>query len=145
MAFTWRYDSGIVSGAVPDLSSALSLTADQQAQIGLYCGSQVATPWSPITTCNVPYPQWGARLVNIPAPGTENDDTNPARVRSRHLFNIGVGTDNLFHSTERIRWTLRGEVLNLTNKVALFNFLSTCSGTHFVSPRSFRGELGIAF
>ncbi|MGA2186475.1 MAG: TonB-dependent receptor [Bryobacteraceae bacterium] len=144
VAFTWRFDSGIVSGAVPDLASALALTADQQAQIGFYCGSQVATPWSPITTCNVPWPNWGAKLVKIPAPGTENDDTNPARVRPRNLFDTSVGTDNLFH-TEHVRWTLRLTALNITNKLAMYNFLSTCSGTHFVAPRAYRAELGIAF
>jgi len=142
VAFTWRYDSGIVSGAVPDLASVLGLTADQQAQIEFYCGNQVATPWSPITTCNSS--NWGTKLVKIPAAGTENDDTNPPRVRPRHLFNIGVGSDNLFH-TDRVRWTLRLEALNVANKVALFNFLSTCSGTHFVAPRTYRAELGIAF
>ena len=35
--------------------------------------------------------------------------------------------------------------LNITNKVAMYNFLSTCSGTHFVAPRAYRAELGIAF
>jgi hypothetical protein len=142
VAFTWRYDSGIVSGAVPDLASALGLTADQQAQIGFYCGNQVATPWSAITTCNSS--NWGAKLVTIPATGTENDDTNPARVRPRHLFDVGVGSDDLFR-TERVRWTLRLTALNITNKVAMYNFLSTCSGTHFVAPRAFRAEVGIAF
>jgi hypothetical protein len=29
--------------------------------------------------------------------------------------------------------------------VALFNFLSTCSGTHFVAPRTYRAQLGLAF
>jgi len=29
--------------------------------------------------------------------------------------------------------------------VAMFNFLSTCAGTHFVAPRSYRAALGIAF
>jgi hypothetical protein len=87
---------------------------------------------------------WGTKLVNIPAPGTENDDKNPAGVRPRHLFNVGIGTDNLFH-TDRVRWTLRFDALNVTNKLALFNFLSTCSGTHFVAPRAYRAELGIAF
>jgi hypothetical protein len=82
--------------------------------------------------------------VKIPAPGTENDDLNPARVRPRNLFNMAVGTDNLFH-TERVRWTLRLEAFNITNKVAVYNFLSTCSGTHFVEPRSYRATLGIAF
>ena len=144
VALTWRFDSGIVSGAVPDLASALGLTADQQAQIGFYCGSQVATPWSPITACNVPYPKWGAKLVTIPAPGTENDDTNPARVRPRNLFDVSAGSDNLFH-TERVRWTLRLTALNITNKLAMYNFLSTCSGTHFVAPRAYRAEVGIAF
>ena len=82
--------------------------------------------------------------MKIPAPGTENDDLNPARVRPRNLFNMAVGTDNLFH-TERVRWTLRLEAFNITNKVAVYNFLSTCSGTHFVEPRSYRATLGIAF
>lgn len=144
VAFTWRFDSGIVASAIPDLASALALTADQQAQIGFYCGSQVATIYAPITTCNVPYPNWGAKLVKIPAPGTENDDLNPARVRPRNLFNTAVGTDNLFH-TERLRWTLRFEAFNITNKLAVYNFLSTCSGTHFVEPREYRAELGVAF
>ena len=27
----------------------------------------------------------------------------------------------------------------------MYNFLSTCSGTHFVAPRAYRAELGIAF
>ena len=142
VAFTWRYDSGIVSGAVPDLASVLALTGDQQAQIGFSCGNQSATPWSPITTCDSP--NWETKLVKIPAPGTQNDDLNPARVSPRHLFNVGVGTDNLFR-TERARWTLRLDVFNITNKVALYNFLSTCAGTHFVEPRSFRAALGIAF
>ena len=144
VAWTWRFDSGIVASAIPDLGSVLGLTGDQQAQIGFYCGSQVATVGSPITTCNAPYPQWGAKLVKIPAPGAENDDLNPARVRSRNLFDVAVGTDNLFH-TERRRWTLRLEAFNITNKLAVYNFLSTCSGTHFVAPRSYRAELGIAF
>ena len=144
VSFIWRYDSGIVASAIPDLASALALTADQQAQIGFYCGSQVATINNAITTCNAPWPNWGAKLVTIPAPGTENDDLNPARVSPRNLFDTAVGTDNLFH-TERVRWTLRLSAFNITNKLAVYNFLSTCSGTHFVSPRAFRAELGVAF
>ena len=142
MAFTWRYDSGIVAGAVPDLASVLGLTADQQAQIRFYCG-QVATPYIGITTCN-PSSNWGTTRVRIPAAGTENDDTNPPRIRPRNLFNVGIGTDNLFH-TDRLRWKLRFDALNITNKYALYNFLSTCSGTHFVAPRTYRAQLGIAF
>ena len=40
--FTWRYDSGLVVGAVNSLADALALTADQQSMIGLYCGDERA-------------------------------------------------------------------------------------------------------
>jgi hypothetical protein len=142
MAFTWRYDSGQVAGAVPDIQTALSLTGDEQAAIGFYCGSEVATPTSPITSCSDPHS--GATRLKIPDPGTANDDHNPPRITSRHLFDLGAGIDNLFR-TERYRVTLRMTAQNLTNEVALYNFLSTFSGTHFVSPRSYLVELGFIF
>ena len=142
IAFTWRYDSGLVSGAVPDFATALTFPADQQAQIGLFCGSTFATPTQAITECSDS--NRGALRVRIPADGTANDDTNPPRIAPRHLFDFSVGTDNLFR-TERTKVTLRFNVLNLTNKEALYNFQSTFSGTHFVSPRSFQGQIGLTF
>jgi hypothetical protein len=36
-------------------------------------------------------------------------------------------------------------VINLTNKEALYNFLSTFSGTHHVTPRTFAGVIGFRF
>jgi hypothetical protein len=142
LAFTWRYDSGLVSGAVPDFATALSFPADQQAQIGLFCGNTFATPTQAITTCTDT--NRGALRVRIPADGTENDDTNPPRIAPRHLFDFSAGTDNLFRS-ERTRMTLRFTVINLTNKLALYNFQSTFSGTHVVAPRSFQGQVGVEF
>jgi len=82
--------------------------------------------------------------VRIPAPGTENDDTNPPRVAPRHLFDASLGTDNLFR-TEHKKVTLRFSGINLTNKEALYNFLSTFSGTHFVAPRTFQVHMGVTF
>lgn len=142
LAFTWRYDSGLVSGAVPDFETALAFPADQQAQIGLFCGNIFATPSQAITSCSDS--NRGALRVRIPADGTANDDHNPPRIAPRHLFDFSAGTDNLFR-TERTKVTLRFTVLNLTNKEALYNFQSTFSGTHFVSPRSFQGQIGISF
>lgn len=49
--FTWRFDSGEVAGSVTDLADALALDGDEQAAIGFYCGSQVATLEHPITSC----------------------------------------------------------------------------------------------
>jgi hypothetical protein len=142
IAFTWRYDSGLVAGAVGSLADALALTAAQQAAIGFYCGGQSATVSSAITSCASP--NYGATRLVIPAAGTENDDHNPPRVAPRHLFDIAAGTDNLFHA-EKIRTTLKVTVVNLANNVALYNFLSTFSGTHFVTPRSYQLELGWVF
>lgn len=144
VGFTWQYESGLVAGSVPDLASALALNGDQQAAIGFYCGSQVATLDHPVTSCSAPYPQWGATRITIPAPGTYNPDTNPPRVASRSLLDMGIGIDNLFQS-ESPRVALRLTAINLTNKEALYNFLSTFSGTHFVTPRVWQAQLKFYF
>jgi hypothetical protein len=141
-AFTWRYDSGLVAGAVPDLESALALSPAQQAAIGFYCGAQMATRGQGISECTSGV--YGATRLKIPAEGTADDDHNPPRIAPRHLFNLAVGTDNLFR-TERVRTVARFTVENLANTAALYNFMSTFSGTHFVTPRAYRAELGVTF
>ena len=140
-SFTWKYDSGEVVGSVPDLASAWTLSGDQQASIGLYCGSVFATRSKPLSGCAG---TGGATRVIIPAAGTQNDDTNPSRVAPRHMFDVAVGDDNLFH-TDRVRYRMELTATNLTNKEGLYNFLSTFSGTHFVSPRSYTAEFGIVW
>jgi len=140
--FTWRYDSGLVVSGVPDVAAALTLTAAEQVDIGFSCNGVLATYSAPITTCNG---VGKSTLLTLPQTGTENDDHNPDRVKARNLFNAGVGTDNLFHSEKGGRVTLRFTVENLTNKVALYNFLSTFSGTHFVAPRTYQAAVGYAF
>jgi hypothetical protein len=84
-------------------------------------------------------------LLTLPQTGTENDDHNPDRVKPRNLFNLAIGTDNLWHKKEGGRVTLRFALVNMTNKVALYNFLSTFSGTHFVAPRTFQVQMGLVF
>ena len=91
-----------------------------------------------------PASQYGSRFLQIPKAGTENDDKNPPRVQSRNLFDLAVGHDNLFHG-DRYKWSLRFTVINLANKTAVYNFLSTFSGTHYVTPRSETAELGFHF
>ncbi len=142
--FSWQYESGLVAGAVPNLASVLALDGDEQAAIGFFCGNEVATLTNPITSCSVPYPQWGATRVRIPAPGTYNPDTNPPRVAPRNLFNLDFGMDNILH-TDRYKLNLRLTVINLLNKEALYNFLSTFSGTHFVTPRTFQAGIKLVF
>ena len=69
---------------------------------------------------------------------------NPSRVAPRHVFDFGVGVDNVLH-TDRNKLRLRFSVINLTDKVALYNFLSTFSGTHFVAPRTYQLQAGWTF
>jgi hypothetical protein len=148
VGFNWRYDSGLVAGSVPFATDTTTpvdltgLTADQQLQAGLFCGSQRPTLSTPLTTCAPS--QYGSTLVKIPAPGTQDPDHNPQRIAPRSLFDLSVGDDNLFKG-ERYKWSLTLTAINLTNKVALYNFLSTFSGTHYVTPRSYTAELGFHF
>jgi hypothetical protein len=141
-ALTWRYDSGLVAGDVSDFDTALTFTGDQQAAIGLFCGSTFATPTAPITSCGSP--TRGATRVVIPAPGTANPDTNPPRIAPRHLFDLAVGADNLLRG-DRHKLKVRFSVINLTDTQALYNFLSTFSGTHFVTPRTYQASVGWSF
>lgn len=159
LGFNWRYDSGLVAGPVPcaggncangpngtdSIVDVSGLTPDQQFQAGLYCGSVYATPTTPISPNDLcPASEYGSHLVKIPAPGTEDDDHNPPRIQPRNLFDIALGDDNLFNS-DKYKWSARIEVVNLANEYALYNFLSTFSGTHYVSPRTVTGTIGFHF
>ena len=143
-ALSWRYDSGLVAGAVASLEDALALTADQQAAIGFFCGSQFATRDVPLTSATCTTSNYGSTRLRIPAEGTADDVANPPRVAPRHLLDLGIGADNLLH-TDRTKLRVRFSVINLTNKEALYNFLSTFSGTHFVTPRAYQLQVGVTF
>jgi hypothetical protein len=158
-SFNWRYDSGLVAGPVPcaggncangpngtnTVVDVSNLTPDQQFAGGLYCGSVHATPTTPISPTGLcPANLYGSTLISIPAAGTEDDDHNPPRIAPRNLFDAGVGHDNLFQG-DKYKWSARLTVINLTNKEALYNFLSTFSGTHYVSPRAITATIGFHF
>ncbi|HEY3738490.1 MAG TPA: carboxypeptidase regulatory-like domain-containing protein [Bryobacteraceae bacterium] len=159
ISFSWRYDSGQVAGPVPcaggdcnngpngtdSIIDVSQLTPDQQFQAGLFCGAVYATPTTPISASGLcPAAQYGSKYLKIPAPGTENDDHNPPRIASRNLFDAAIGDDNLFHG-DKYKWSARLTAVNLTNKEALYNFLSTFSGTHYVTPRAITASIGFHF
>jgi hypothetical protein len=175
LSFNWRYDSGLVAGASPcyaatatcfastptadggganlplgqvalvNTISGLPLTADQEFQAGLTCDGKPAAPnplGPALATCDAA--GLGSTYLKIPKPGTENDDHNPQRIQPRNLFDIAVGHDNIFHG-DKYKFSARLEVINLTDKEALYNFLSTFSGTHYVTPRTVTGTIGFHF
>jgi hypothetical protein len=166
--FNWRYDSGLVAGSVPcynvtdpnslcnpvnggasitlpggkpgvDLSG---LTPDQQFEAGITCDGVAATPTSGFTSCDAA--GYKSSLVQIPATGTEDDDHNPPRIAPRNLFDATVGKDNIFHK-EHFKTNLDLTAINVTNKYALYNFLSTFSGTHYVTPRALTAKITLNF
>ncbi len=159
VGFNWRYDSGLVAGPVPcaggnctngpagtdSVVDASIITPDQQFQAGLSCNGVFATPTTPISPTGLcPGNEYASKYVKIPAPGTEDDDHNPPRIGPRNLFDLSVGHDNLFNG-DKYKWSLRLSAINLTNKEALYNFISTFSGTHYVTPRALTVELGFHF
>ncbi len=171
VGFNWRYDSGLVAGQTPCFggncaqgitvggtnyirltdSFGTALTADQEFESGLFCGPQRATPntligvsvpGSAVLAC--PVSQFGSTLLSVPKPNTENDDHDPPRIAPRNLFDVAVGDDNLFKG-ERFKWGLTITAINLSNKTALYNFLSTFSGTHYVTPRALSAQIAFHF
>jgi hypothetical protein len=159
ISVNWRFDSGMVAGAVPcaggdcangpngsaGIVDVSGLSPDQQFEAGLYCGSVHATQTTPISSTGLcPASQYGSTYLSIPAAGTENADHNPPRVAPRNLFDLAVGHDNIFGG-DKYKWSARVTVVNLTNREALYNFLSTFSGTHYVSPRTITAMIGLHF
>jgi hypothetical protein len=140
----WRYDSGLVVSGVPDVAAALALTPNQQVTLELACDGVPATlanPFTPSTPCGV----GTSKLLTLPQTGQGNDDHNPDRVKPRNVFDVNLGTDNLFHREGTRKFQASLAVINLTNKVALYNFLSTFSGTHFMQPRTLVARFGFTF
>jgi len=164
--FNWRYDSGQVAGSAPcynplsnDPNSAClatttllngqpavnlsSLTADEEFQAGLTCNGQIATPGNPLPSVCLAS-EYGSSLLKIPAPGTGDNDHNPQRIQPRNLFDASLGKDNIFHA-DRYKLNLDLTAINVTDKYALYNFLSTFSGTHYVTPRALTAKVTLNF
>ena len=173
MGFNWRYDSGLVAGNTPcygitayndcpqSIPPSMSptgqpaiamqdfvgnpLTADLEFEAGFTCNGVKATPTSPLPSVCPAY-AFNSKLVNIPPPGTENDDHHPPRIQHRSLFDLSVGDDHLAQfDNDRYKVSLQLTAINLANKYALYNFLSTFSGTHYVTPRALSAEIGLHF
>jgi hypothetical protein len=122
---------------------ALPLTADEEFEAGFECNGVRATPTTPLPAV-CPASEFSSSLVSIPAPGTGDNDRNPPRIAPRSLFDVSVGMNNIFHA-DRYKLDLDLTAVNLTNKYALYNYLSTFSGTHYVTPRAMSAKLTFNF
>jgi hypothetical protein len=164
--FNWRYDSGMVAGATPcynplsnnpnsacaDTSTTVggqpavnlsALTADEEFQAGLTCNGVNASPGHPLPAACLAS-GYSSTLINIPAPGKGDNDKNPPRIAPRDLFDASIGKENLFRAS-RYKVNFDMTAINVTNKFALYNFLSTFSGTHYVTPRTLAAKITLNF
>jgi hypothetical protein len=133
LGFTWRFDGGLVVVSVPDRATALTLTGDEQSQMGLYCGPAIAAVARPVRACASP--NFGATRVHIVSNGSYDPDRNPSRIVPRNRFDVAAGLNDIWHS-EPYHLDAKLTAINLTDKVALYNFLSGFSG----STSSRRGQ-----
>jgi hypothetical protein len=169
--FNWRYDSGLVAGNAPCYGTAavdpnspclatsttlngqpaismvnavgIPLTADEEFQAGFTCNGVTATPTNPLPSI-CPASEFSSSLITIPAPNTGDNDKNPQRIAPRNLFDATIGKNNLFHK-EHYKVDLDLTAINVTDKYALYNFLSTFSGTHYVTPRALTAKITLNF
>jgi hypothetical protein len=152
--------------AIPMIAAnvgSIPLSADQEFEAGFTCNGVHATPPTAANPAGVAIsdpalgtpanPQglnecsaaaFNSTLIKVPGPNKEQDNTNPPRIRQRNLFDLALGDDDLFHG-DRFKWSARLTVINLANNYVLYNFLSTFSGTHYVTPRTISGEVGFHF
>jgi hypothetical protein len=169
LGFNWRYDSGLVAGAspcygmnpfntcpgsviiggAPNVSMVVAnaggvpMSADEEFQAGFTCNGAHATATTPLPF-HCAASAFGSTLISVPAPNKEQDDLHPPRIAPRNLFDVAIGDDNLFRG-DRYLWSLRLTAINVANTTALYNFLSTFSGTHYVTPRALTAEIGFHF
>ncbi len=141
------------NGLNSNLAVYLPLTADEEFQSGLSCNGVKATGFnllgSPLSSDpDAPYycpaSQLTSSLLRIPGVNQGDNDHNPPRVASRNLFDMSVGKSNIFHR-EHYKTDLDLTAINLGNKYALYNFLSTFSGTHYVTPRALTARITMNF
>ncbi len=168
-SFNWRYDSGLVAGNAPCYGNTdpnspclattttlsgqpaiamvnavgIPLTADEEFQAGFTCNGVNATPTNPLPSVCLAS-QFSSSLITIPAPNMGDNDKNPQRIAPRDLFDASIGKDNLFHAS-RYKVNFDMTAINVTNKYALYNFLSTFSGTHYVTPRALTAKITLNF
>ncbi len=141
------------NGLNPNLAVYLPLTADEEFQAGLSCNGVKATgtnllgtPLSgdPDAPYYCPASQLTSSLLRIPAINQGDNDHDPPRVAPRDLFDVSLGKTNIFHR-EHYKTDLDLTAINVTNKYALYNFLSTFSGTHYVTPRALTAKVTFNF
>ena len=143
VTLTWRYDSGLVVSGIPDSTAALAFdggAADlDRPRVRRRGGDPDAADHEL---------QWNGHVeADYAAAGRAGERRSQSRPRegATRLQPRVPGRTICCTVTGRVHFTASLNIANLTNKVALYNFLSTFSGTHFLEPRSVTVRIGLVF
>ncbi len=114
------------------------LTPDQQFEAGLTCDGVAATLTSGFTPCDPARIHLEAGADSRPRHRERRPQ--PAAHRAAQPLRRPLGKNNIFNK-EHFKTDLDLTAINVTNKYALYNFLSTFSGTHYVTPRALTAKI----
>ncbi len=122
--------------------------ADQQFQAGLFCGSVHAPPPTPIPldTLAELRARLAVRVQSCKDTGAgHRERRSQSAAHPTHVIcsTLPSATTTSFTATNT-NGVLQFTVINLANKYALYNFLSTFSGTHYVTPRAYDRSAGVS-
>ena len=122
------------------------LSPDQQFQAGLFCGTR-ARDSDDADQPELHVPCVAVRVYAHTDPGAGNGRRRPqpAAHPRRAICSIWRSATTISSTATAYKWSARVTVINVANKYALYNFLSTFSGTHYVTPRAVTGEIGFHF
>ena len=147
--WNWRYDSGLVAGSVPfatdtttpvDLSG---LTYDQQAEAGITCNGVKATRTAGFQSCAPS--QYSSIAGQHSGAGHGKRRQEPAAHRAAQPVRRSPSVRTISSTPNRYKVDFDLTAINVTNKYALYNFLSTFSGTHYVTPRALTAKITLNF
>ena len=157
--FNWRYDSGLVAGPVPcvggNCANGPNGTDTEVDVSGSDAGSTV--PGRTLLrerACHSDHadqperlmPGIAVRLEPGEDPGGRNGERRPQSAAHSAAQPVRYGGGHRQSVSRRqIQWSLRLSAVNVTNEYALYNFLSTFSGTHYVTPRAITATIGFHF
>ena len=153
VGFNWRYDSGSGrwrstcrrrTGLGTERLICSGLTGDQQLQAGLFCG-QISHPTSEHAVGRICPARYGSTLISACLHPAKKTTTRTRHASLRAIYLISPWVMTISSTENATSGVYNLTAINVTNKVALYNFLSTFSGTHYVTPRALTAELGFHF
>ena len=167
--FNWRYDCGLVAGTAPCYgthrpqqllalsprrcsmasrrsmvtATGIPLTADRSSRPDLPAMESRQLRTNPLPAVCLAS-EFTSNLVNDPRARHRRQRPQPAAHRTAQPLRR-VARQGQHLPRRRYKLDLNLTAINFTNKYALYNFLSTFSGTHYVTPRALTAKVVLNF